>query len=230
MKLPATEPLCSDNIDSVLAKNWRTVELIKRQIASELALGFTEDSFDIDKTRSYLNLQQVNLQINLLLTETISAPPKISGFEPDLITENCQLEDIQALDRPVWFKILVIENDDLSRDYLCQILRSENIQPIEAKDSKTGIKLAKREVPDLIVCEMMMPKIDGYGIKYLLQNYQRTQKIPLLFITTHTEQMLDSEIVPIARKGRLVSVNKKKFLNAILNKLVLLAQARRSDR
>ncbi|MBE9046863.1 response regulator [Pleurocapsales cyanobacterium LEGE 10410] len=224
MKLPATEPLCSNNIDPVLATDRRTTEPIEQQTASELALDFTGDSLNVDQLRNYLNLQPVDLQVNLSLAESISAPPKIRGFEPDLSAENLQLEDMQALNQPVWFKILVIENNDSSRDRLCQILRDENIQVIEARDSMTGIELAKRAVPDLIVCEMMMPKIDGYGIKCLLQNSQLTQKIPLLFITTPTGQTLESEIVLIAKKDRNESVNKEKFLDAIANKLVLSAQ------
>lgn len=77
MKLSATELLCSNNIDSVLAKD-RRVELIERQTASELALGFTKDSLDLYKRTSCLNLQPVNSQINLSLAETISAPLRIS--------------------------------------------------------------------------------------------------------------------------------------------------------
>ena len=212
-----------ETVERVVGKDRRTVEPIEQQTASELTLDFTGNSLNADERTIYLNLQQVNLQINSSLAETISAPPKIRGFEPDLSAKNYQLENIQALKQPVWFKILVIEDNDLSRDRLCQILRGENTQVIEARDSKTGIELAKREVPDLIVCEMMMPEIDGYGIKYLLQNSQVTQKIPLLFITTHTGQRLESEIVLIINE-RIESVNKEKFLDEIVNKLVHSAQ------
>ena len=211
MKLPVKEPLCSNNIDSVLARDLPT--------ASELALDFAGDSFNVDKRTIDRNLQQVNLS----LAQTTSAPLKIREFEPNLSAENRQLEDM-LVKQPVWFRILVIEDEDLSRDRLCQTLRGENIQIIEARDSTTEIELAKHEALDLIVCEMMMPKIDGYGIKYFLQNSQVTQKIPLLFITTPAEQTFDSEIVLIAEQDSIKFVNKESFLNAIVNKLILSAQ------
>ena len=206
MKLSTIERLCSKDIkDNVV------------------------DRLDINFKRSVnFNLQRANL----LLAKTIAAPPKIFEFEP-LLVENYQLEDIQANKQPVWFKILVIEDDDSSRDRLCKMLRSKDTQVIEAKESRAGIKLAKSLFPDLVICELMMPEIDGYGIKYFLQYSRITEKIPLLFITTHTKQSdRDSETILIVEKGKIKPVNKEKFLDAIAqrrrsliaNKLVSLTQ------
>ena len=102
------------------------------------------------------------------------------------------------------------------------MLRGKDTQVIEAKESMTGIKLAQRECRDLIICELMMPEIDGYGIKYFLQHSRITEKIPLLFITTHTEQTdRDSETILLAENNKIEPVTREKLCDAI-------AQRRRS--
>lgn len=233
MKLSAIEPACSKDINPILA-NRLIVEPIERQAAST-ALNIDNSSKTLEwginnvQDRLSVDLDQLvnpNLpQANLSLAETIAAPPKTLEFEPDLSAENCQLEDIRASKQPVWFKILVIENDDLSRDCLSKMLCDRDTQVITAKESKAGIKLAQRECPDLIICELMMPKINGYGIEYFLQHSSLTDKIPLLFITTHTEQTdIDSETILIVDKNQIEPVTRAKLCDAIADKLILSTQ------
>ena len=201
MKLSVIEPLCSKN------HGFQQLSIIN----CPLHIDDVRDGL----FNSYLQ------QANLSLAETIAAPPKILELEPDLSTEKCQLENRLTSKQPVWFRILVIEDDDSSRDRLCKMLRGEDIQVIEAKESMAGIKLAQRECPDLIICELMMPEIDGYGIKYFLQHDRVTKKIPLLFITTHLEHTnFDPETILMVEKGKIKPVNKEKFLDAIADKLV----------
>lgn len=204
MKLSVIEPLCSKDINADLAR-WLTVKPIERQAVSKA-------------------LDNSLKPANLSLAETISAPPKILKFEPES-TKNCQLNDLKASEQLVWFKILIIENEYLGCDRLGKMLRGKDTQVIEAQDSRIGIQLAQRELPDLIICELMMPKIDGYGIKYFLQRSTLTNKIPLLFITTHIEPNdLDSETILIVDENQIKPVTRAKLCDAIADKLIRATQ------
>lgn len=62
-------------------------------------------------------------------------------------------------------KILIIEDERLVRENLVELLTFENFQVLEATDGLRGVKLAEQEQPDLILCDVMMPILDGYGVK-----------------------------------------------------------------
>jgi two-component system, sensor histidine kinase and response regulator len=83
----------------------------------------------------------------------------------------------------VMFKILVIEDEEELREIVCEILRAENCLVIEAEDGQIGIQKAKEEIPDLIICDIRMPKPDGYEVLSQLRNHVSTQKIPFIFLS-----------------------------------------------
>ena len=116
-------------------------------------------------------------------------------------------------------KILLIEDRDKNRDYLCSILQSANFEVIEAKDSKTAIKLAYSEVPDLIICELLMPIISGYGVIASLCHSTVTSEIPFLFMTAHLEQSDGSKILSIFDLETVEPLTKEKLLEAVSDRL-----------
>ena len=61
-------------------------------------------------------------------------------------------------------RILVIEDEAEMRRNLVAILRLERFEPLAAEDGQLGIELAKSEKPDLVLCDVMMPRLDGYGV------------------------------------------------------------------
>ena len=61
-------------------------------------------------------------------------------------------------------KILVIEDEPDMRRNLTTILRLEKFLPLPAENGSIGLELAKKERPDLILCDVMMPELDGYGV------------------------------------------------------------------
>lgn len=237
MKLHSIDTVHSDDLNYVLARDKLVAEPIKpRKTNSELAKeknyseltnkkigqGFPDSDYAILSSKANLKAYlRVNPSVNSSLAETISEPLKLAELESNLLEKNYQPDYFQSLQKRVGLKILIIENDDLSRKCLGKMLRTQNFQVIEAKDSNTGIKLAKSELPNLIICELMMPIIDGYGVMYWLQHSRITQKIPLLFITTHLEQTnMSSKRILITEKDKIKLVTREKLLEAITNKLV----------
>jgi len=84
-------------------------------------------------------------------------------------------------------KILVIEDDAILRETTAEILELENYEVYTASNGKNGIFQAKLVKPDLILCDIMMPELDGYGLLELLSNNEQTKRIPFIFMSAKTE-------------------------------------------
>lgn len=85
-------------------------------------------------------------------------------------------------------KILLIEDNKEMRENTCEILELANYQVITASNGKTGVDIALKEVPDLIICDIMMPELDGYGVLYLISKNPATSGIPFIFLTAKAEK------------------------------------------
>ncbi|HXI69297.1 MAG TPA: response regulator transcription factor [Verrucomicrobiae bacterium] len=85
-------------------------------------------------------------------------------------------------------KILVIEDEPEMRRNLTTILRLEKFQPFAAENGRVGVELAKRELPDLILCDVMMPELDGHGVLQALRGDTTTAAIPFIFLTAKGER------------------------------------------
>ena len=80
-------------------------------------------------------------------------------------------------------KILVIEDEPEMRRNITALLRYHDYEPIEAENGRKGVELARREKPDLILCDVMMPELDGYGVLQALQQDAGLALIPFVFLT-----------------------------------------------
>ncbi len=85
-------------------------------------------------------------------------------------------------------KILVIEDEPEMRRNLTTILRLEKFLPLSAENGRIGVELAKREKPDLILCDVMMPELDGYGVIAALRADSATRAVPFIFLTAKGER------------------------------------------
>lgn len=85
-------------------------------------------------------------------------------------------------------KILIIEDNDDIRDSSVEILELADYEVLQADNGKTGVELAQRQLPDIILCDIMMPELDGYGVLYLLSKNPETANIPFIFLTAKAER------------------------------------------
>lgn len=79
--------------------------------------------------------------------------------------------------------ILVIEDEAQTRSIFLKCLKFEGFQALGASNGTTGINLAKSHRPDLVVCDIMMPDMDGYSVLAALRRSLETASIPLIFLT-----------------------------------------------
>ncbi|HEU4575274.1 MAG TPA: response regulator [Chitinophagaceae bacterium] len=85
-------------------------------------------------------------------------------------------------------KILVIEDSDEIRDNTAEILELANYRVFTAANGKEGIEIARKEKPDLIICDIMMPVLDGYGVLHLLHQNPELRNTPFIFLTAKSER------------------------------------------
>ncbi|CAL2108803.1 CRP-like cAMP-binding protein [Tenacibaculum sp. 190524A02b] len=86
-------------------------------------------------------------------------------------------------------KILLIEDDKVLRENTAELLEiSDYYKVITAENGKIGVRKALVELPDLIVCDIMMPELDGYGVLETLSKNASSQYIPFIFLSAKTER------------------------------------------
>ncbi len=85
-------------------------------------------------------------------------------------------------------KILLIEDNDEIRENTAEILGLANYKVVTAANGKIGIETALAELPDLIVCDIMMPVLDGYGVLHTLHKNESVKNTPFIFLTAKTER------------------------------------------
>ncbi len=84
--------------------------------------------------------------------------------------------------------ILLIEDNNDIRENTCELLELEGYKVIQALDGKSGLTMARKQLPDLILCDIMMPEADGYEVFNGLQADVSTQSIPFIFLTASAEK------------------------------------------
>jgi DNA-binding response OmpR family regulator len=85
-------------------------------------------------------------------------------------------------------KILLIEDDRVIRESTAELLELEGYHMLTAENGKKGIEIAKEYDPELIICDIMMPEVDGYGVFDILSKDASTSTIPFIFLTAKTEE------------------------------------------
>lgn len=84
--------------------------------------------------------------------------------------------------------ILLIEDNPEIRENTAEILELANYHVVTADNGKAGIEKAQEQKPDLIICDIMMPVLDGYGVLHLLNKSDDLRDVPFVFLTAKTER------------------------------------------
>ena len=107
--------------------------------------------------------------------------------------------------------VLVIEDNTDIRENTAEILDLAGYKTFTAENGKRGVEIALKEKPDLVVCDIMMPELDGYGVLHLLRKNAETLNTPFIFLTAKIERTdfrKGMERVPM-----IISRNRLKTLN-----------------
>ena len=84
--------------------------------------------------------------------------------------------------------VLVIDDNADIRENTAEILELAGYKTLTAENGKKGVDIALREKPDVIICDIMMPELDGYGVLHMLRKNPDMQNTPFIFLTAKTER------------------------------------------
>ena len=82
-------------------------------------------------------------------------------------------------------KVLLVEDNEMNRDMLSRRLARRGFEVLMAVDGEQGVQMARTEIPDLILMDMSLPVLDGWGATRLIKADASTQSIPLIALTAH---------------------------------------------
>ena len=85
-------------------------------------------------------------------------------------------------------RILVVEDDPVIRANVLELLVEEGFEVVAAQDGADGLALAKARVPDLVVCDIMLPKLDGYGVLQAVRADPALASLPFIFLTAKADR------------------------------------------
>jgi CRP-like cAMP-binding protein/FixJ family two-component response regulator len=85
-------------------------------------------------------------------------------------------------------KILLIEDNEEMRENTAEILQLSHYKVFAAKNGKEGVAMAEKEIPDIIICDIVMPVMDGYGVLETLSKNSVTAHIPFIFLTAKVDR------------------------------------------
>jgi diguanylate cyclase len=117
-------------------------------------------------------------------------------------------------------KILVIEDDETIREDILEILNCSDFEAVGAEDGLVGVQLAKSQKPDLIICDVMMPKLDGYSVLATLRHDPDVAGIPFIFLTAKSGKQDRREGMKLGASDYLVKpVGQVELLESVATQL-----------
>lgn len=100
-------------------------------------------------------------------------------------------------------RILVVDDDAGIRALCGSVLRSAGFEVIEAGDGREGLARAVSGRPDLVLCDITMPILDGFGLAVALRHNEQTKHLPLVFMTGETEPTMEQHAYEVGALGFL---------------------------
>ena len=85
-------------------------------------------------------------------------------------------------------RILVIEDQAPMRRNIALMLEMEGYKVFTAENGKVGVEVARAEKPDLVICDVMMPELDGHGVVQILRGEEATSTTPFIFLTARSDK------------------------------------------
>ena len=118
-------------------------------------------------------------------------------------------------------KILLVEDDENIRMVLSLLLQNEAYEVIEACDGTEAIKKIYEARPDIIVCDLMMPKLDGYGVVRHLRADQQFKKLPILMLTAAQTEENEIKLLDIGADDFVGKTSDPKVLISRISRLLM---------
>jgi CheY-like chemotaxis protein len=121
--------------------------------------------------------------------------------------------------RPV--RVLAVDDDPAALDLVSSALGSEGFEVLRANGGREGLELAARERVDFVICDLLMPDLDGFGVVGELKSRPETRDTPIVILTAHTlsaedKARLNGKIVGVVDKGSHAQAGLREWLSLVV--------------
>lgn len=117
-------------------------------------------------------------------------------------------------------KVLVIEDEELLRESILDILKTGGFTAVSAENGRKGLDLASEFVPELILCDVRMPELDGYEVLKALRQDPVLENILLIFLTAETQQTVQRQGQILGANAYLIKPFTKAQLLEVINQVI----------
>ncbi len=148
--------------------------------------------------------------------ETANSHPLVS-IESEEITETIENNDLKETSKI--YKILIIEDDEEIRSFLNEQLKN-SFTVLTSSNGSQGLEIANKEQPDLIICDIMMPEMNGFDVTKNLKSNFHSSHIPIILLTAHSSIEHQVEGIEAGADAYIVKPFSTKYLMARIVKLI----------
>lgn len=117
-------------------------------------------------------------------------------------------------------KVLVIEDEELLLESILDILKTGGFTAVSAENGRKGLDLASEFVPELILCDVRMPELDGYEVLKALRQDPVLENILLIFLTAETQQTVQRQGQILGANAYLIKPFTKAQLLEVINQVI----------
>lgn len=127
-------------------------------------------------------------------------------------------------------KVLVIDDTPDVRIIITESLQMSGFEALSAEDGETGVKLAQQHLPDLVICDINMPRMDGYATLKAMRQHEATATIPFIFLTGATDRVTMRKGMDLGADDYLTKpFTHEELLNAVHTRLAKNAELQRKS-
>jgi CheY-like chemotaxis protein len=125
-----------------------------------------------------------------------------------------------ATRRPGPPRVLVVDDDPAIRLVCSTNLQLDGYQVLEATNGQEGLELALDQVPDVVLLEISMPVLDGFGLAAALQDNELTRELPLIFLTTEVDPLIRAKAFETGAHGVIAKPFEPSALTSFIERVV----------
>jgi CheY-like chemotaxis protein/HAMP domain-containing protein len=105
------------------------------------------------------------------------------GYVTKPVSKTLLISEIQKIGKPGTNSIMIVDDNDLDRQQISRIIEEEGLRPVVAEDGAICLELIKKQVPDILVLDLMMPEPDGFAVLERIRGNPETRDLPVIVVT-----------------------------------------------
>jgi CheY-like chemotaxis protein len=127
-------------------------------------------------------------------------------------------------------RVLVVDDDRATRILCTSVLQRDGFHVLEATNGQEGLELALDHAPDVVLLDISMPVLDGFGLAAALRADERTQDLPLIFVTAESDPLVKAKAFETGAHGFITKPFDPRIVSSFIHKLLARAVPNRTLR